>query len=389
VSEWHQAPDVMAPFLGGEKSRTTRPQTKSLIASVFACFSTAGAAPAIGTAGVLPAEAESSIASAAAPSVLATGKDGRSTTAGNARQGADFTAPPAATTTEAPTTDASGVSKTRAGGASMTAGSRLYFAEPSSRATRPGPKRCTLPKYLASVKLHELKTGLFLRMLAYAVNLPDALAAGRELFLEYWCLPRVLVYAPYDMRGTYRPFCPTCRTEAVVQDAWSTFRRVIDLEECIFVVCRLYRCTKEHKGVCFMAWNTKLLEKAPPYIRHSFPVIFTHRLGVTQSVFDAMRSWTASGAGSGPLADFIKENHTRRHHRKELAYLSRLFGVTAESPFGEPRVSGCTAEAAAQFPHFPLFSESYGANGCHGSKNSFRSVYIRGMRRLEVKIKKR
>jgi len=183
VSEWHQAPDVMAPFLGGEESRSTRPQTKSLIASVFACFSSAGAAPAIGTAGVLPAEAESSIASAAAPSVLATGKDGRSTTAGNARQAADFTAPPAATTTEAPTTDASRVSKTRAGGASMTAGSRLRFAEPSSRATRPGPKRCTLPKYLASVKLHVLKTGLLLRMLAYAVNLPDALAAGRELFL--------------------------------------------------------------------------------------------------------------------------------------------------------------------------------------------------------------
>lgn len=389
VSEWHQVPDVMAPFLGGKEPRSTRPQAESLIASVFACSSTAGVTPAIGSARVLPALAESSIASAAAPSVVATGTDGRSTTAGNTGQGVDFTAPPAAITTEAPTTGAAGGSTTRAGGATTTASSRLRAAAPSSRAARPGPTRWTLPKYLASVKLHVLKTGLFLRMLSYTINPPDALAAGRVLFPEDWCLPRVLVYAPFDMRGPYRPSCPTCGTDAVIQDGWSTFRRVIDLDECIFVVCRRYRCTKKHKGVCFLAWNTKLLEKAPPYIRHSFPVIFTHRLGVTQSVFDAMRSWTASGAGFGPFADFIKENHTRRHHRKELAYLSRLSDVTAESPFGEPRVSGCTAEAAAQFPHFPIFSDSYGANGCHGSKNFFRSVYTRGMRRLEVKIKKR
>ena len=102
-----------------------------------------------------------------------------------------------------------------------------------------------------------------------------------------------------------------------------------------------------------------------------------------------MRSWTASGGGFGPFADFVREQHSRMHHRKELAYLSRLSDVMAESPFGGQRVSGCTSETAATFPRFPHFSDSYGANGCHGSKNFFRSVYTRGMRRLEAKIKQR
>jgi len=89
-------------------------------------------------------------------------------------------------------------------------------------------------------------------------------------------------------------------------------------------------------------------------------------------VFDAMRTWTERGAGFGPFAQFIRENHTRRHHRKELAYLSRLTDVMEDSPCGDFRVSGCSAEVAAKFPRFPEFSESTGSSGCHGSKNLFR-----------------
>jgi len=114
------------------------------------------------------------------------------------------------------------------------------------------------------VKEHVLKTGLFLWKHSFLVTPPNALAAGRVLFSEDWFLPRVLVYALFDMLGPYRPFCPTCGTGAVNQDGWSTFRQVIDLNECIFVVCRRYRCTNKHKGMCFLSWDAKLLEKAPP-----------------------------------------------------------------------------------------------------------------------------
>ena len=387
MPEWDFAGNTLSVLHGGPASDVAPTVSANATTSTASPLplASAGSAPSARSATTQPIAASGATAQSSARTGAIVAGGGNTTTVENAGTGAVGVGGD-------PATGSASVRLLPSSGSAAPSLSTTTAPPPAPRAgASPATfrHRWTLPKYLASVKEHVLKTGLFLRTLSFLVTPPNALAAGRVLFPEDWCVPRVLVYAPFDMLGPYRPFCPTCGTAAVNQNGWSTFRRVIDLDECILVVCRRYRCTKKHKGKCFLSWDAKLLEKAPPYIKHAFPILFTHRLGVTQAVFDAMRSWTASGGGFGPFADFVREQHTRMHHRKELAYLSRLSDVMAESPFGEPRVSGCTSETAARFPRFPHFSDSYGANGCHGSKNFFRSVYTRGMRRLEAKIKKR
>ena len=199
----------------------------------------------------------------------------------------------------------------------------------------------------------------------------------------------MIFYAPFDLRGPYRPFCHSCGSVEVNADGWSTFRRVIDRQECIFAICGRYRCTKKHKNACFLSWDAELFEKAPPLVRMAFPVIFTHRLGVTQIVFDYMRSWSEGGSGFGTFADYMRENHTRHDHSKELAYMGRLADLMAEGPLGEVRVAGCSTATASNFTGFSAFSDPDGYGDVHGSKNFYRSVYTRGMRLLEPLMKQR
>jgi len=222
-------------------------------------------------------------------------------------------------------------------------------------ARRGGKRRWTVRLYKQWVKMRLVKGNHVLhKMVSFTVNPPDPVAAQHILCHEDYYLPRIIVHAPFDLRGPYRPFCPTCGSEDVTADGWSNFRRVIDMDECVFAICRRYRCSKNHKNKCFRSWDDALLERAPPHVRLAFPVIFHHRLGVTQMVFVSMRSWAEGGSGFGPFATYMRENHTRRHHRKELAYMSRLADLMAESPTGESRISGCSAETARQFPLFSI-----------------------------------
>jgi len=257
-------------------------------------------------------------------------------------------------------------------------------------ARRGGKRRWTVRLYKKWVKTRLVKGNHDLhKMVSFTVKPPDPVAAQHILCPEDYYLPRIIVFAPFDLRGPYRPFCPTCRSEDVTADGWSNFRRVIDMEECIFAICRRFRCSKNHKNKCFRSWGDALLERAPPHVRLVFPVIFTHSLGVTQMVFDSMRSWAEGGSGFGPFATYMRENHTRGHHRKELAYMSRLADLMGESPTGESRISGCSAKTARQFPRFSIFNDSDGYDGADGSKKFYRSVYTRGMKPLEGFMKQR
>ena len=141
--------------------------------------------------------------------------------------------------------------------------------------------------YKKWVKIRLVKCNHVLhKMVSFTENPPDPVAAQHILCPEDYYLPRIIVYAPFDLRGPYRPFCPTCGSEDATADGWSNFRRVIDMDKCIFAICRRYRCSMNYKNKCFRSWDDALLERAPPHLRLAFPVIFTHRLGVTQMVFD-------------------------------------------------------------------------------------------------------
>jgi len=108
--------------------------------------------------------------------------------------------------------------------------------------------RWSLHKYLRWFKAKFLfKIVFMVGLKTFSVPAPDPVATHRVLCPENHLLPRIIVYSPFDIRGPYRPLCPSCGSDAVTIDGWSPFRRVIDMEECVFVVSRRYRCAKKHK----------------------------------------------------------------------------------------------------------------------------------------------
>lgn len=109
--------------------------------------------------------------------------------------------------------------------------------------------RWSLPRYLRWFKTKKLFKNFFLiGMRTFNVPSPDPIAAQRVLCPEDHLLPRIIIYSPFDIRGSYRPFCPSCGSDAVTLDGWSPFRRVADMDECVLVVSSRYRCTKKHKN---------------------------------------------------------------------------------------------------------------------------------------------
>lgn len=198
-------------------------------------------------------------------------------------------------------------------------------------------------------------------------------------------LPKVLVFAPHaSKRSGDTKCCPRCGGNKVYGDGWSQFRRIIDVNDCFFVIGQRYRCQARHPNNTFVAWDERLLRAAPPHILALLPVILTRKLGVSQALMDLMRSLVDSGMGMGPFAEMIKENHTREHHRRELAYLSRLERLRPDPSTGQRTMSACRSPP----PHFSLFSTQDGYNGCYGSLGYFRSVYVREMAKLEPRLKR-
>lgn len=196
-------------------------------------------------------------------------------------------------------------------------------------------------------------------------------------------LPKVLVFAPHaSKRSGDTKCCPRCGGNKVYGDGWSQFRRIIDVNDCFFVIGQRYRCQARHPNNTFVAWDERLLRATPPHILALLPVILTRKLGVSQALMDLMRSLVDSGMG--PFAEMIKENHTREHHRRELAYLSRLERLRPDPSTGQRTMSACRSPP----PHFSLFSTQDGYNGCYGSLGYFRSVYVREMAKLEPRLKR-
>lgn len=260
----------------------------------------------------------------------------------------------------------------------------------SSPDTSRTPRRSTRPlgamqTYLNAIR-HKLgNSSTYLTSLkSNVIHPPNPLLKANAASPEAFYLPKVIIFAPHSSKGNgYKKLCPVCNGSKVHGDGWSRFRRVIDVNDCFFIIAQRYRCQAKHPNNTFVAWDERLFKMAPPHIRALLPVILTRKLGVTQTLFDMMRTLLDSGMGTGPFADMVRENHTRTFHRREQAYLSRLAGIKLEVGDGQTTLmSGGGAP-----PRFSHFSTQDGYNGCYGSARYFRSLYVKEMAKLEPSLK--
>ena len=221
---------------------------------------------------------------------------------------------------------------------------------------------------------------------SFIIRPPDPIALRHRVLLKHFYLPTLYVWLPFDIDSSFRPFCPTCGHNDVTRKGWSGFRRVLDLETVSYAVTRRYLCKKQSCRRAFLAWDDTIMERAPAHILFTFPIIFTHRLGVTLAVFDLMRSCLDAGTGPGPFASLLEEHHRRRYERCRVAYLTRL------SSLQKPQ-SGQTSMHATELmeepPVFSTFDDPDGYGGVSISSNYLRKVYTNCMSKLEGHMKRK
>jgi len=219
------------------------------------------------------------------------------------------------------------------------------------------------------------------------IHPPDPVIAAKPHDVAAWYKTKLFTCAPFDIDSSFLPFCPRCNSTEYWHRGWSGFRRVVDVDQVCHAVTRRYLCKNDSCAVEYLGWDQDILARAPAHIRATFPVILTHRLAVTEAVFELMRSCLDAGTGPGPFAKMIEEHHRRRYDRCRLSYLARV------SALRHPPQSGQTSMHARELnqepPVFSAFDDPEGYGGIRVSARYLRSVYTFCMGVLEGHMKRK
>lgn len=144
-------------------------------------------------------------------------------------------------------------------------------------------------------------------------------------------------------------------------------RRVVDLEDCIFVIGYRYNCTHQDCRKTYQSWSPALLSVLPPAVSAQFTHHLTYRSGLTDRLVALMRGCFLHGIGPGPFANMIRTNHIRRYEQLHLQYLEMV----------NARLQSSFVNLLAKFAPFGLFDDRDGYAGFIPSANYFRQFYVR------------
>jgi len=263
-------------------------------------------------------------------------------------------------------------------------------------ARRPGGPKGVQLAYLNGIKEKSLKgpdappnVNFVRKLRSYTIHPPDPIidVDSKPLNVAVWCLTTLFVCALFDVDSSFLPFCPRCNCTRYWHRGWSGFRRVVDVDRVCHAVTRRYQCKNESCGVEYLGWDRDILVRAPAHIRATFPVILTHRLAVTEAVFELMRSCLDQGTGPGQFTKIIQEHHYRLYDRRRLSYLARVSALRKSPQSGQTSLHA--SELSEEPPVFPAFDDPEGYGGIRVSARYLRSVYTFCMRALEGHIKRK
>jgi hypothetical protein len=146
----------------------------------------------------------------------------------------------------------------------------------------------------------------------------------------------------------------------------NTPRRVVDLEECIYVIGYRYACPQTACRKSYLSWSPDFLSSLPRSVSLHFTHHLTYRSGLTDRVVSLMRASFQHGIGPGPFAEMIRTQHIRRYEQLHLHYLETVYIHLRSS----------TAHFLLNFKPFGLFDDRDGYAGFTPSPNYFWDFYV-------------
>ncbi|KAG6886800.1 hypothetical protein C0992_002307 [Termitomyces sp. T32_za158] len=172
--------------------------------------------------------------------------------------------------------------------------------------------------------------------------------------------------------------CPACLadsrqavkggTQYLNVKGWSKRpRRVVDIEECIFIVGYCYICPNPACGKWYQSWNPEFISALPRSLSIQFTHHLTYRSGLTDRVVALLRSCFQHGMGPGPFSEMIRTHHLRRYEKLHVEYLEAIL-IRTESAAGH---------LLSKFDPFGSFDDRNGYAGFTPSPVYFRDFYVR------------
>ena len=95
-------------------------------------------------------------------------------------------------------------------------------------------------------------------------------------------------------------------------------RRVVDLHESYWLVCKRYhcaRCDEAGRQATFNTWDPRVLKYYHANVVEQLDVVFTHKCAVSQALADYINDHAVSAASFEAMHRHIKHNHRRKCDR--------------------------------------------------------------------------
>ncbi|KAK1227239.1 hypothetical protein PQX77_009768, partial [Marasmius sp. AFHP31] len=126
--------------------------------------------------------------------------------------------------------------------------------------------------------------------------------------------------------------CPTCSSKLQRNGNATLPRRFVDLNGSVWVIGYRYKCNmctntvSGKKTVTFCSWDQRIINVIPRKLALEFPAIFTHRRGISRTLFSFMRTCFQNGMGSKQFANSLQIQHLLNHDKRNLQYLHHVYG---------------------------------------------------------------
>ncbi|KAG2206553.1 hypothetical protein INT47_008570 [Mucor saturninus] len=185
----------------------------------------------------------------------------------------------------------------------------------------------------------------------------------------YLYTPRVFLYLPHYLVRDLT--CPTCEAKIGVKgfNKKPIARRIIDLNDCFYLMTTRYKCRKKDVKHTFDGCNPALIRQLPLHLQAEFPVVLSHRSGLSKMLFKLMRPLFQHGIGPHRMSKVLRVMHTEKYDELQLQYYTTL-DHDAQSP------SVLSMLQSRQYPEFSQFKDKMQYNGYVPSANYISYVYI-------------